>query len=537
MVNNMKKQFSVYPLLTVLAIIFLCVGVALRIYKVSSIPAILNRDEAALAYNAKLIIENGTDEWGNSLPIQFRSFGDYKLPGYVYMLSGLFLIFGQNDFVVRLPSIFAGIAIIFLVSLLTSRIVGKFSSKKSLFCVSLFAAAATPFLIFYSRMAWEANLALALLLAAIAFLFQKPLSWKKSIVGIFFYILAICTYNTPLLLFPIIFISWLFFHWPLQKQKLMVLGILSTMFLTGLLLFQSTSVQKSAVTLFGNETIQSQYPAYRQSFSGMSQQVFGNRYVYWMGLMGRRYIQTWSPQFLVFEGGEHPWHTVPGFGHVYLIQWLFFLIGIIFIIRQLFLKIKKGQNFSEQDRWKVVMVWFSFAGSLPAIITVDAPHATRSLFFLITIVIVSSYACWLVIHWVVQRSKQLAIILGIVILGVFLSESIRYINGYFRNWAQAYPIELMVGLPKTITALENNPSQRIAVIDPEGYSYIVVAWYQRISAKDFFTTIYRHDPDQSGLSYGFRVGQFQFYKQSQDTLGEKIVIEQDRQGNWQVIHL
>ena len=65
-------------------------GAALRLFQLGSIPAILNRDEAALAYNGYLLSQTGKDEWGKIWPPTLESFGDYKLPGYPLILAILF---------------------------------------------------------------------------------------------------------------------------------------------------------------------------------------------------------------------------------------------------------------------------------------------------------------------------------------------------------------------------------------------------------------------------------------------------------------
>src|SRR3990172_6192442 len=90
--------------------LWLIIGVAFlqRFWQVGQLPATLNRDEAAVAYNAFLLSETGKDEWGRSWPVALESFGDYKLPGYSLVLMPFFKLLGLNDWVVRLPSVIAG---------------------------------------------------------------------------------------------------------------------------------------------------------------------------------------------------------------------------------------------------------------------------------------------------------------------------------------------------------------------------------------------------------------------------------------------
>ncbi len=59
------------------------------------------RDEAALAYNAHTIAEEGRDEYGARFPLYFSSFLDYKSPIFVYGLAGVFLLTGADREIAR----------------------------------------------------------------------------------------------------------------------------------------------------------------------------------------------------------------------------------------------------------------------------------------------------------------------------------------------------------------------------------------------------------------------------------------------------
>src|SRR6266498_722078 len=59
------------------------------------------RDEAAIAYNAHTIAQDGRDEYGARLPLYFASFLDYKSPTFVYGLAGVFLVTGPHRAVAR----------------------------------------------------------------------------------------------------------------------------------------------------------------------------------------------------------------------------------------------------------------------------------------------------------------------------------------------------------------------------------------------------------------------------------------------------
>src|SRR5215831_801223 len=51
-------------------------------------------DSSSIALNAWTIASSGIDEWGNSFPVYFQAFGEYKNPVYIYALAAVFKIFG-----------------------------------------------------------------------------------------------------------------------------------------------------------------------------------------------------------------------------------------------------------------------------------------------------------------------------------------------------------------------------------------------------------------------------------------------------------
>ena len=92
------------------------------------------------------------------------------MPGYHYILAGFFKAFGVNDFVVRMPSALAGIILVFLAYLWAKNI---FKIKEKLSVFFAFLIAVLPVFSFYSRIAFEANLALTLFVASLYFIFSE----------------------------------------------------------------------------------------------------------------------------------------------------------------------------------------------------------------------------------------------------------------------------------------------------------------------------------------------------------------------------
>src|SRR5580704_1557461 len=97
----MKKQLLLLALIVLL-------GFFLRFVDVSNDPPGLYVDEVSIGYNAYTILTTGKDEYGVLHPLWFRSYGDYKMPVYIYSVAGSMALFGETEFAVRFPSIIAG---------------------------------------------------------------------------------------------------------------------------------------------------------------------------------------------------------------------------------------------------------------------------------------------------------------------------------------------------------------------------------------------------------------------------------------------
>lgn len=505
---------------TLLLFCIIILGFLFRIVAVSSNPAILNRDEAALAYNAYLLAETGRDEWGRSWPIALESFGDYKLPGYPAILVGFFKIFGANDFVVRLPSVLAGTALIPLAYWFLK----IFKRSKTVSFFGAFIVAVSPIFMFYSRMAFEANVALSLLVLALCLLFWEN-SKKRSFLDIASAIIlfvAALVYNTPLLLLPFIILAVIIFR-GLKNYKtwLIPASLLSLVFLIVLSQMMLLTTQKSGITIFSDPTVWVQYAEYRQTLPGWTLPLIGSKYVYFLGLAARNTLASFAPHFLLFQGGSHPWHSLPWRGHMYILTYITSVVGMLMMA---------VGGIMRRDRKYGTLLFLTLAGLAPAVITVDAPHTTRSLLFLFMLCIFSAIGIGEVIKRIPINS--LRVYTTAAVAGLILISSGLYANDYFNEYPKHQAPIYQTGFQNVLK--DSEKLDQIYVVDPTGYQYITTAWYAKMDPQEYFKSVERGDPDVIGFKYGKQVGKYTFVTNIEDAESSPVVWWDDSNEVWKL---
>ena len=181
----------------VLGIIWL--ALVLRLQYTSDFPPSLNWDEVSHGYNAYSILKTGKDEWGVSWPIIFKAYGDFKLPVYIYLTAISEFFLGLSAVAVRLPSIIAGVITVIFTYLLTRRL---FNQKIALLATLLVAI--EPWSLFLSRGAFEANVALALIVSGVFFFLSGLKRPKYLLVSVALLGLSVWTYNSARIFVPLL---------------------------------------------------------------------------------------------------------------------------------------------------------------------------------------------------------------------------------------------------------------------------------------------------------------------------------------------
>lgn len=168
-----KEKFALYGIL--------CVAIVLRFWKLDSIPNGFYVDEAVIGYNAYSILLTGRDEWGKYFPIFLKSFDAYSSPLYAYLTTVFIKIFGLSVFSVRLLSALCGVVGTYIFFEILKAL--KIYKNKVTVYIGALMFALSPWSIFFSRGAYEANLALMLLMLSVLLLIKAGKTPKLIIVA------------------------------------------------------------------------------------------------------------------------------------------------------------------------------------------------------------------------------------------------------------------------------------------------------------------------------------------------------------------
>src|SRR3989344_2042599 len=250
----------------------------IRFFGIEKSPPSLNWDEAALGYNAYSILKTGKDEFGKKLPLSLRSFDDYKGAIYSYTAIPFVKYLGLNATSTRLPSVVSGTAVVLLAYLFAM----IFFKDQKVALLSSFLVAIEPWAVHFSRVAFEANLALALFLTGI-YLYLK---FKNFILASVVLTLSALTYHAEkILFFPIAIIS---------------------------AFFDSESFTRfSSSSIFGH-------------YSGISN--LGKA-------IAARYFSYFSPANLFVRGTPEPTQHIPNFATYYPLEFIFLIIGLYLLVK------------------------------------------------------------------------------------------------------------------------------------------------------------------------------------------------------------
>ncbi len=405
-------------------LIFL-IGVFLRFYQLGSVPGSMDWDEVSFGYNAYSVLHTGKDEYGVSTPILFRAFGEYKQPVYAYLDVISIGLFGLTSFAVRFPSAFFGSISVVFVFLLTYELFKKYKFAKNLGLLTMLFYAISPWSIQFSRVAFEANVAVSLVILA-TWLFFRGVSTNNKwyLVGsTVLFGLSQLTYISLKLLAPFLFLSLVIYGISFFKKQKILLSLLVVVFIliSAVGYLDSHSLARGQDVLFTNQQTQLLQSSIKQLQIAKQQhnifgEIFYNRRVVYAEKFVSNYISHYNPYWLFLDNDAVPRHHAPGFGKLYVVSLPFILLGMYFLITRYFVV-----------SW-ILFVWFLLA-PLASSLSSDAPSSLRSLIFLPTWLIFE--ASGVVYLFQLVKNKKVTLAIQILLICIYAVSFGYYLHQYY----------------------------------------------------------------------------------------------------------
>ncbi|MCL4338801.1 glycosyltransferase family 39 protein [Patescibacteria group bacterium] len=478
-----------------LIFLILILGFVLRVWNTNYAPPGLNRDEAAIGYNAYSILRTGKDEYGKFLPLSFKSFGDWKLPFYIYLDVIPVKLFSLTPFSVRLPSIFLGTATILTVYFLVKELLRNKRKSDIIALLSAFFISISPWHIHFSRVAAEANVAVFFVVLGLYFFIKGIKTPIYLLYSSTSFGLSMYTYHgnhvfTPLLLLAL-FVYILKSHRGLKTVFMFILPV----FLLGSVVFANTLLGADRTKISGLTPLSDVSLVYQKvalprfdhtnPYSKLTL-AYHNKITFLIGRFLQGYYMGFSPEFLFIKGGNNLQHNIPDFGNLYMWDAPFFLLGLFYILR-------------DRLRWRYILLFWLLISPVAAAITKDAPHSARMIAFLPLPYILSAVGFLVLSKSIRKRVLQDIFLFG---SGVLLIINFTfYLDRYFIHFPKLLEAQWGGGYKQLVEDVDSlSPRYKNIVIDnPDNSPYIYFLFYKRTDPKLYQKNVVRYPTDIEGF--------------------------------------
>lgn len=499
---------------TILGIIFVAVIAAslfIRFWRFGEIPPGLNRDEASVGYTAYSLLKTGADEYGKPWPLSFQSFGDWKLPLYIYADIPLVAAFGLQDWVVRLPSALAGLGTLVVIFFLAQEL--KVNSY-----LSVLILATLPWHLHFSRMWHEANTALLFLaLAALFFLkgLRRPKLWLPATA---FLALPLYTYHTHHLFIPLFLgLVIVLFRAELVKNLRMSLAAGAVFLTMAAIIYAQTltgSLTKSSISFLNDPVfihLQIEEPRVAAGNSLVAKLIY-NRPVIFSKTFLTNYFSSFTYNFLAVNGGNHPLYNLPQTGNIFRFEYLLLGVGLYFALR------------SRNRQLSLILLWLAIAPIASSLTKPDSfhtnvnfitntPNSGRLTPMIVPLVLIIAFGAEKIFSLLRKNwQKNLLMLLG---AGLLAQGLLGFAGLYFGKFPALRAQYWGAGWQELVNFVNQPENQNKIVVMPRpNYSpYIYFLFYSDYDPARFQKEVVRFPPTNDGFYHVRSFGHFRFEDQ------------------------
>lgn len=487
----------------IILIFIFILAFVLRLFQLGNNPQSLDWDEASLGYNAYSILRTGNDEYGRFLPLSIRSFGDYKPPLYTYLSILPVGLFGLNEYTTRFTSAFFGSLTVVISYFLIRKL---FPVKSFVFyLVFLLFFAISPWHIQFSRIAFEANVALFFFITGI-WLFLKALNNKYYYpLSFTVFALSMYSYHSERLVIPVFLVGLAIIYRKILRENirwfLIGLSIMIIMLLPLFFELKQSSSRFGSVTVINDqerlgESILSITKDLKQGNS-LGALVHNRRIVYAREILAG-YLDHFNFDFLFFTGDSAGRHHAFGMGMLYLFEFPLILIGIYYLLNNL-------------NKGTYLIFWWFMIAPIASSLTKATPHAVRALIYIPVYQIFAAFGVRAIYNYARIPSRYLVkkFIFTTFIL-LFTANIFYYLHMYYIHTPKIYASWWQSGYKEAISYVNKLEPDFSKVIFTYFYDqpYIYYLFYNLIDP-----SWYQYNWDSSDIMRDFRrIGKYEFRK-------------------------
>jgi 4-amino-4-deoxy-L-arabinose transferase-like glycosyltransferase len=485
-------------------VIIIFIAAMLRLIGLADIPPGVNRDEASIGYTAYSIIHTGNDEYGRKLPLSFESFGDWKLPLYIYTAVPFVATLGVNEWAVRLPSALAGILSVAVLFFL----VRELFASDLMALLSAGVLAVMPWHIHISRVESESNIAILFVICG-TLLFLHAVKYKSLTRLTLAALLFGATYFTyhGNHIFTTLYLAGLFALYGVQMTKIpkwwiaMAAGAAAVAVILSVTLFGADRTKISGISIFGDPTtVHTKIELPRLDYAnpnGLVPKLIHNRVTFAVTTVISNYLTSYGPEFLFIRGGGNRAHNIRGYGNLHPIEAPLLLIGLVWLI----INCRKKEA--------RLILWWMAIGAAAASITKDAPHSNRMFAVAPSFAMAAAAGILYLRELAGDKGKTIAMMLVgagyIFFMALYLNQ---YIVHFPRNeaasWGSAYR-EL-----SSVLMSPDNREKQVIMTHPETSPYIYLLFYSGYDPASYQREAKRYPISRDGFTDVAGFGRFSF---------------------------
>ena len=440
-----------------LPLLFILLGVAVRLVQLGTMPGGLNQDEAYAGYEAYSMLTYGVDSWGYHNPCYFISWGSGMNVLESYLAMPFVALLGLTELAVRLPQAILGCVCLPVVYLLLTRL---FSRTVGL--IGLALTAICPWHIMLSRWGLESNLAPGLLLLGLYFLVRGLDSPPWLLASALFYGLSLYAYATLWVVVPLtlcVLLGYLLYTRKLTVSPYLV-GAAELLFVLALPLLLFVGVNLGVLEEIRTPVFSVPKLVYMRASEVDWRNLFSLESYYNLG------------QVVFGEGDGLVWNSLPQFGMFYPISWPFIVVGGV----RMALRVVAGLKARRYTGEGLVLLGLLCAGLVSLSLDYLNINKANSLHFYLLMLLA------LGVDWLIGYCKARPLLPWGLAAAYTLAFCL-FVNTYFTTYQEDIAVQFRAGVGDAVAFVKEQGFDRVAV--DATVSHAQILFYDRTPQPEF----------------------------------------------------